>query len=104
MGDLFPAVVDIVVLTQAPLAPEQIILLLLTDTDPDDPEPSIAERHPHTTTRLLAHMLAPPTQPADLASWEPALWDAYRLLAQHGAVTPELEQQVTRLDVKPPPE
>ena len=104
MGDLFPAVVDIVVLTQAPLAPEQIILLLLTHTDHDDTEPSIAERHPHPTARLLAHMLAPPTQRSDLASWESTLWDAYRLLAQHGAVTPELEQQITRLDVRPPAE
>ena len=104
MGDLFPAVVDIVVLTQAPLAPEQIILLLLTDTGGDDTEPSIAQRHPHTTAKLLAHMLAPPTRRADLASWESALWDAYRLLAQHGAVTTELEQQVTRLDVRPPAE
>ena len=102
MGDLFPAVVDIVVLTQAPLAPEQIILLLLTHTDRDDTEPSIAERHPHTTAQLLAHMLAPPTQRADLAAWESTLWDAYRLLDQHGAVTPELEQQMTRLDVRPP--
>ena len=101
MGDLFPAVFDIVVLTQAPLAPEQIILLLLTHTDRDDTEPSIAERHPHTTAKLLAHMLAPPTQRADLASWESALWDVYRLLHQHDAATPELEQQITRLDVRP---
>ncbi len=104
MGDLFPAVVDIVVLTHAPLAPEQVILLLLTDTDGDDTEASIAERHPHTTAKLLAHMLAPPTQRSDLDSWESTLWDAYRLLAQHGAVTPELEQQITRLDVRPPAE
>ena len=73
-----------------------------THTDRDDTEPSIAERHPHTTAQLLAHMLAPPTQRADLASWESTLWDAYRLLDQHGAVTPELEQQMTRLDVRPP--
>lgn len=104
MSDLFPSVVDIVVLTQAPLAPEQIILLLLTHTDRDDTGPSIAERHPHATARVLAHMLAPPTQRSDLASWESTLWDAYELLDQRGAITPELEEQITRLDMRAPAE
>ena len=103
LGNLFPAVVDIVVLTPAPLAPEQMILLLLTDTDLDDgTESSVAKHHPHDTARLLAHMLAPPTQRADLASWELALRDVYSLLDSHGAVTAELKQQMTRMDVQPP--
>lgn len=103
LGDLFPAVVNIVVLTQAPLAPEQTILLLLTDTDRDDgTESSTANHYPHDTARLLAHMLAPPTQRADLTSWGSVLEDVYGLLDLHGSVTTELEQQMTRLDVRPP--
>ena len=84
-----------------------MILLLLTHSDRDDgasPEPITAERHPHATARLLAHMLAPPTRRADLASWELALRDVYGLLNPQGAITPELEQQMIRLDLAPPPE
>ena len=102
LPDLFPEVVDIVVLTQAPLAPEQVILLLLTDKrdEATSSESTIIECHPHATAKLLAHMLAPPTRRADVDSW--AVGSIYETLNRLGAITTELEQQVTRLDLKPP--
>ena len=106
LRDLFPAVVDIIVLTPAPLAPEQAILLLLTDKrdEATSSESSIVEDHPNATAKLLAHMLAPPTRRADVGSWAVHLQDIYETLTRLGAVTTELEQQVTRLDLKPPAE
>ena len=104
MPDLFTEVVDIIVLTPAYLAPEQDILLFLNDR-PDEvtsPKPTIAEHHPHATAKLLAHMLAPPTRRADVGSWAVDLQDVYETLDGLGAVTTELEQQITRLDLKPP--
>ena len=103
LPDLFSEVVDTIVLTPAPLAPEQAILLFLTEK-PDEAtgsESTIAEQHPHTTAKLLAHMLAP-TRRADLGSWAEDLQDVYKTLNRLGAITTELEQQVDRLDLKPP--
>ena len=104
LPDLFPEVVDIVALTQAPLAPAQDILLLLTDRrdEATESESTIAEDHPHATAKLLAHMLAPPTRRADVGSWALDLQDVYETLNRLGTITTELEQQVTRLDLKPP--
>ena len=104
LSELFPAMVDIIVLTPAPLAPEQVILLLLTEKPDEDAssESTIAEHHPHATAKLLAHMLAPPTRRADVGSWAVDLQDIYETLTCLGTVTTELEQQVNRLDLKPP--
>ena len=104
LPDLFPEVVDIVALTPAPLAPAQAILRLLTDRrdEATESESTIAEQHPHATAKLLAHMLARPTRRVDIGSWELNLQDVYETLNRLGAVTTELEQQVTRLDLKPP--
>lgn len=41
---------------------------------------------------------------ARVASWELALRDVYGLLNPQGAITPELEQQMIRLDLAPPAE
>lgn len=104
MPDLYPELVDIIVLTQAPLAPEQTILLLLNNKryGAISSEATIAELHPHATAKLLAHMLVPPTRRADVGSWAKDLRDIYETLDRLGAVTTQLEQQVTRLDLKPP--